>query len=147
MCTANAKQRKVMRPLGCALNREQCTWAGPSCDCDVCCSAVCASSRKVTSAKLQRAPAAPFPGVVAPKMPPRTKPVFLVGSVAAGLLLVGFCAVVSLLGGFLNHCRGSYAHFDREWWSQPFLGKMVFVIPTALIVVSLMLTTTQCGSK
>lgn len=70
-------------------------------------------------------------------MPLRTKPVFLVGSVVAGLLLVAFCAVVALLGGFLNHCRGGYAHFDREWWSQHFLGKMVFVIPTALIVVSI----------
>lgn len=82
-------------------------------------------------------------------MPRRRKPPVIVGAVLAGLLVVCFCALVALLGGFLNHCRGGYVHFGpksmekgshlyNEWyWPQHILGRLLFALPTGLLVVRL----------
>lgn len=74
----------------------------------------------------------------------------LVAAVLAALLVVLFSVLVALLGGFLNHCRGGYVHFGpshmtpgshvyKEWyWPQHILGRLLFALPTGLIVVSLL---------
>lgn len=79
-------------------------------------------------------------------MPPKAKPSLLVGRVLLGLLLVALSAVMALLGGFLNHCRGGYVHFgphnmttedyNRWYWPQHTLGRLLFALPTGLVVVS-----------
>lgn len=76
----------------------------------------------------------------------KTKPAVFAGRVLAGLLVVAFSLVVALLGGFLNHCRGGYVHFgpvngsdevEAEWyWPQHTLGRLLFALPTGLVVVS-----------
>ena len=72
------------------------------------------------------------------------------GAIAAAVLL-GFLLVigtifVALLGGFFNHCRGGYVHFGprnttdtpaHEWyWPQHILSRLLFALPTGLVVVS-----------
>ena len=80
-------------------------------------------------------------------MPVKKKPLALAGSILAGLAVVAFCLVVALLGGFLNHCRGGYVHFGpsdgshkAEWyWPQHTLGRLLFALPTGLVVVSFLI--------
>jgi hypothetical protein len=69
-------------------------------------------------------------------------------SISTALLVVGFSVLVASLGGFLNHCRGGYVHFGpsnmkpgthvyNEWyWPQHILGRLLFALPTGLVVVS-----------
>lgn len=83
-------------------------------------------------------------------MPPhlRARLPSLVGSILAGLLVVASVVLVATLGGFLNHCRGGYVHFgpsnmqpgspvyNHWYWPQHILGRLLFALPTGLIVVS-----------
>lgn len=79
-------------------------------------------------------------------MPLKTKTSVFAGKILAGLLVVALSFVVALLGGFLNHCRGGYVHFgpsngsdkvEAEWyWPQHTLGRLLFALPTGLVVVS-----------
>lgn len=76
-------------------------------------------------------------------MPQRSRALVLVGRVVMGLLVVAFFVLVATLGGFLNHCRGGYVHFGPEtsvsaqwYWLQHILGRLLFAVPTGLVVVS-----------
>lgn len=83
-------------------------------------------------------------------MPPRTAKarLLLACSILAALGVVFFAVLVATLGGFLNHCRGGYIHIGpsdakpgshvyEEWyWPQHILARLLFALPTGLLVVS-----------
>ena len=89
-------------------------------------------------------------------MPLKKKPCVLAGRILAGLLVVAFSLAVASLGGFLNHCRGGYVHFgprngsqkvEAAWyWPQHTLGRLLFALPTGLVVVSTCLIPQQLAN-
>lgn len=87
-------------------------------------------------------------------MPRRAKIPVLVARVLAGLLLVAIALLIATFGGFLNHCRGGYVHFGphgkegtlvyNEWyWVQHILARLLFALPTGIVVVSSALFTNK----
>ncbi len=58
-------------------------------------------------------------------------------SVCVALFALGLLFLLAQLGGFLNRGRGGYVNLsDMAYWSAHILSRLLFAIPTGLVVVS-----------